>query len=366
MNKHNTKEDWNKYREQELKKALPIIKELGFDIDEEQAHIGGERHLMSGFKLVLTGYQENNKKRVIIKLSSHPEGIEEIEHEHKTRKTILNIDFSYRSFFLPKEILFTKNGDYTISVTSYIEQEKSFLAHNFKDQFFLALRALETQEGTHITTYYHKKSIQKTFGIMNATNYINSFDVFKKNSIENNPNNQYLEDVFNKGSQLFSSNKKIIGKYSDFLTHSDFCPHNIRVKNHEMYLLDHTSIHFGNKYESWARFINFMVIYNPELEHALQKYVKQNRNKEENLSLQLMRVYKIGFLLKYYTDSLSKTKGDLNTLTKERITFWTKVMENVLEDKTLPEETVKKYKLSRDNLRSEEEKIRQKKLQQIQ
>jgi hypothetical protein len=366
MVKNTTKEAWDEYRKNELIKALPIIEELGFNIDQEQVHIDGERHLMSGFKLVLTGYQENNKKRVIIKLSSHPDGIKEIEHEHKTRKTILNIDFSYRSFFLPKEILFTKSGNYTISVTSYVEQEKSFLVHDLKNQFFLALRALETQEGTHITTYYHKKSIQEAFGIINATDYINSFEKFKETSLKNYPKNQELKNIFNKASKFLSSNKKTIEKYCDFLTHSDFCPHNIRVKDHEMYLLDHTSIYFGNKYESWARFINYMVIYNPDLEQALMIYIKQNRDEEEYLSLQLMRAYKIGFLLKYYTDSLSKTTGDLNLLTKERIIFWIKVLENILNNKQPPKELIKKYKLSRDSLRSKEEKRRQKKLQQIQ
>lgn len=359
ISKINTKEDWDAYTQYELKKALPIINGLGFTIDKEQVHIGGERHLMSGLKLVLTGQNIKDKNKVIIKFSSKNEGKIEIEHEHKTRKVISNLNFSYRKFLLTEEVLFEKKDDYTISVVSYISQKKKFFDHDLKDQFFLSLRALETQEGTHITTYSHIKEIKKTFGIMTADKYIEDFKTFLYDIQSNNIKNKELEKTLSKALEFLADHKKIIDKYCNFFTHSDFVPHNIRVVDHDIYLLDHTSVHFGNKYESWARFINYMVIYNPELEEALTEYVKKNRDKEEYLALRLMRIYKLGFLLKFHVTSFIKTSGDIHILSKIRIDFWTNILNSILLDKPISKETVKKYKLSRDSLRSVEEKRRQ-------
>ncbi len=73
-----------------------------------------------------------------------------------------------------------------------------------------------------------------------------------------------------------------------------------------------------------------------------------------------MRVYKVGYLIEYYTRSLEKTEGDLHDLTQKRITFWHRVLESLLEDKPLSQELLVEYKEKRDHLRSEEEKKRQK------
>lgn len=365
MNKNNTKKDWLKYKEEELKKLAPILEELGFALEEEQVHASGERHLMSGFKLVLNALKKDDGKKVIIKASSHKNGITEIEHEHDSRETIKTIDFAYRDFLLPEEILFTKKDGFIISVTLYIKQKKSFLKHDLKEQFFLTLRALETQEGTHVTTRSHLKKIYKIFGVMKSDDYVNTMNSFINTCLKNNPGNIILKKILGESFDFLKTNKLILEKYSNFLTHSDFVPHNIRIVNHDMYLLDHTSILFGNKYEGWARFMNYMIIYNQSLENALSFYVKQNREKDEYLSLRLMRAYKIVFLLNFYSNALNKTEGDLNTLTKIRIDFWIKCLEAVLEDKQINEEIVLKYKKERDALRSEEEKNRQKKLNQL-
>jgi len=124
-------------------------------------------------------------------------------------------------------------------------------------------------------------------------------------------------------------------------------------------MLDCSSIHFGNKYEGWARFLNYMVIHNPELEQFLNEYVLKNRGTNDYLNLRLMRVYKIGYLLKYYAESLEKTTGNLNTLTLKRINFWHEVLKAVLSDTQLSKEILQDYIENRDDLRSEEEKKRQ-------
>jgi len=365
MNKNNTKKNWVRYKEAELKKLAPMLESIGFALEEEQAHISGERHLMSGFKLVLNGLKKDDGKKVIIKASSHKDGIKEIRHEHDSREAIRTIDFAYRDFLLPEEILFTEKNGFLISITLFINQKKSFLEHDLKEQFFLTLRALETQEGTHVTTRSHLNKINKIFGVMKSDDYLNSMDIFIKTCAEYNPDNIFLKKTLDNAFDFLKTNELILKKFSDFLTHSDFVPHNIRIINHDMYLLDHTSILFGNKHESWARFMNYMIIYNPNLEHALAQYVRQNREDEEYLSLRLMRVYKIVFLLNFYSGALDKTEGDLNKLTKIWIIFWAKCLEAILEDKQINEKIVLEYKKERDALRSDEEKLRQKKLKQL-
>ena len=40
------KKEWEEYKERELSALLPILDKLGFEIEKEQPHIGGERYLM--------------------------------------------------------------------------------------------------------------------------------------------------------------------------------------------------------------------------------------------------------------------------------------------------------------------------------
>jgi hypothetical protein len=163
--------------------------------------------------------------------------------------------------------------------------------------------------------------------------------------------------------KLRHSSSKLIDKYGNYLSHTDFVPHNFRVRDRKIYMLDcspeYRTVHFGNKYEGWARFINYMVIHNPELGNILADYVRKNRGEEEHMSLRLMRVYKLGFLIAFYTESLKSTTGDLLELTRERIGFWHEVLKFILGDKPVSSDFVKEYKDKRDKLRSEEEKKRQ-------
>lgn len=356
---------WEAYRRQELQGVLPILTKLGFMLDNDQPHIGGERYLMSWNKLVLLGRRAGDSKKVVIKVSSRPEGVREIERERECRAVLKRIDFAYRTFFLPEELLFVRNGNCAISITAYIEEKLAFLNHSLEEQFFLALRAFETQEGAHATAYSHAKIIRKTFGMAGAREYLDSFDVFRKNALAADPRNAELAFVLKRAGELLTRHQATIERHSGFLTHTDFVPPNLRIVGRDMYLLDHTSIRFGNKYEGWARFLNYMVIYNRPLRSALADYVRQNRGEEEYLNLRLMSVYKIGFLLQFYASALAKTEGDLNKLSRERVLFWTRVCEAILGDMPVPEEMAREYEHSRDSLRSAEEKRRQRELRQL-
>ncbi len=358
----NIKKEWETYKDQELRGVRPILEKHGYVLDLEQLHTGGERYLMSGKKLVLTGRHKKDGRRVVIKVSSSPTGIKEILRERACRTIIQTIDFAYRAFFLPEELMFIEKNGYTISITAYIEQAQHFIDRPLEEQFFLALRALEMQEGAHATTYAQEKNIDGSLGIRGAQYYFSSFEEFKNNAQTKDPENTLLTTVFKKATQFLKEGAPLIERYSGFLTHSDFVPHNLRITDHTIYLLDHTSLYFGNKYESCARFINFMVHHNPLLEHALMEYVRQNRSADEYLTLRLMRVYKLGFLLQYYTGTLEKTYGDMQKLMLLRLTFWTRVLEAVLNDKHLPSETVCSFLKEENVLRSEEEKKRRKEI----
>src|SRR5690606_17976906 len=147
--------------------------------------------------------------------------------------------------------------------------------------------------------------------------------------------------------------KERIEQYCGFLTHTDFVPHNFRIKDDILYLLDFSSLQFGNKHESWARFLNFMTLYNPELESLLIDYVDQNRASEERESLQLMRLFRLGEIITYYVKNVSQSDGSLKTLNQNRVQFWADVLAAEIENKRVSRDIVKNYQTNRDQLRSE-------------
>ena len=356
------KQEWEQYRAQELAGLTPLLTNTGHALDEVQLHTSGERYLQSGKKLVLTGTRRSDNAKVIIKASSHEVGAQEIAVEHATRHLLDTLPFAYGTLLSPKELLYTTAGGYTISVTQYLEQNQNFLTRSLTEQFTLALRALEAQEGVHATTYGHAKIIQSAFGQWGAQEYIRSFLDLHAKITEADPTNASLIATLSTAQSFFTTYKETTEQYCGFLTHTDFVPHNLRVVSGDIYLLDHPSLKFGNKHESWARLCNFMMLYNPELEQALLQYVRDNRAQEEYLSLRLMRVYKLVFLLAFHAGNLAKTTGDLHRLTQERVTFWTEALKAVVADKPLDKTSIENYQRTRDNLRSPEEKQRQQKL----
>jgi len=359
------KQKWESYKECELRRALPLFEELGLTLEKDQVHVEGERYLMSGKKLVLTGLQTSSNQRVIIKVSSDKEGIREIERERLSRQTLQKLDFRGQTLLAPKELLYTKRKGVVIVVSEYIEQENPFLTRPLKEQFSLALRAFKMQESVHAATYKHAKVIRRVFGIWNVEDYLNAFTSFKRATLKYSSNNSNLPDLLEKANCLLEDRRIDIERYTGFLTHEDFALHNLRISGEDIYLIDHSSLRFGNKHESWARFINFMLLYSRELEQALVEYTRDNRSPEENLSLRLMRIYKIGQLLAYHSRAVLSSSNNLEKLSHARVLFWADVLDALLDNKPILEKTIEDYKQLRDSLRSNEEKGRQKILQQL-
>ena len=204
--------------------------------------------------------------------------------------------------------------------------------------------------------------IQKTFGLFHASTYIQTFDSYLQDIHTLLPHDARLHAIVDRAIKQIQDRAYRIDQYGRFLTHWDFVPHNFRIRDQHIYLLDHSSIRFGNKYEGWARFLNFMLLHNQNLEHALVQYVSDNRTPEELESLQAMRIYRLGELIRYYAKRVQKSTGNLQKLDTERIAFWTDVIESVLAQKSINETRIAAYQSIRDALRSDEEKERQKEL----
>lgn len=359
----NALNQWKEYVSQEYAYFTPFISELQYTLDAEQKHIGGERYLMqaltttSGKKLILTAHDELGA-RVLIKASTNQYGMNEIRHEHACRDILHRINFAYNVFFSPPLLHFEDTTKHVLSIQQFIPQEKTFLEHTLEEQFTLARTVFTAQENTRATTYGHERMVRDTFGYADAAFYIDSFSTFQKICTSHNQPDTLCTKLA-QAYDFLHEHTETIDRYRGFLTHTDFVPHNIRIHEGTIYLLDHASLRFGNKYEGWARFLNFMTLYNPELEALLLTYLRENRIAEELTALKCMRLFRLGEIILFYVQNLSRTEGDLQELTKARISFWSAVLDATLNDQVLDPGIRTTYQATRDTLRSEEEKKRQ-------
>lgn len=356
--------NWTAYCEKELAAATPVLNKHGFSLLEDQPHLKGERFLQqavstdSGRKLILLG-QDKDGNKVVIKATSDKAGQAELQRERICRQVLNAINFAGEIFHTPAEIAFIKENNLLISIQSFIEQTSTFLERPAKEQFSLALKAFKAQESTHATTYRHRRLIERTYRIRDSRAYLENFSIYAKQIEEVFPNEKSLVMLLKEALGFLQQHQSTIDQYGSFLTHTDFVPHNFRVKKDIIYLLDHSSLTFGNKHEGWARFLNFMTLYNPPLEKAFLEYVKNNRSEEEQLSLKLMRIYRLGEIIWYYTDKLEKCEGNLLKLNTARVHFWKDVLSFIINDRQVPEEIINDYQKTRDSLRSADEKERQ-------
>jgi hypothetical protein len=353
---------WRQYLETELPIITKILNQRGYSLDEKQPHLTGERFLMqamttnSGRKFILLGHKDD--ARVVIKATRDKAGKDELQHERTCRNTLHQIDFAYDTFHAPREIDFFTDDEFLITVQEFIDQSSTFLDRPLLEQFDLSLQALITQEHARATTSKHFRLGARIFGIRNAPDYLKLFAGFKNYLSTQDTVDDVNQHIQNANEKIIA-NQTRIEQYCGFLTHTDFVPHNFRIKDNTLYLLDFSSLRFGNKHESWARFLNFMTLYNSELENALLKYIKDNRTHEEYESLQLMRIFRLGEIISYYVRSTDNSNGELKELNQTRVFFWNDVLKAELNDTRVSREIVATYQKTRDKLRSPEEKQRQ-------
>lgn len=356
--------EWKEYLDKEIPKVTEILASHNITLLLDQPHIKGERFLMqalttiSGRKLILLGTDTKTNEKVVIKAARDIEGKQELQHERICRTLLHKMKFSYDTFHSPKEIVFIEKNGYTIFVSAFLEQSSSFLERPLPKQFAYALRAFKAQEHTRATTAKHFAQIKQTFGSRTSTEYLSMFAAFVSTATTKSASLE-TQTLLSTVQDRLVKQRERVEQYCGFLTHTDFVPHNFRIKDDTLYLLDFSSLRFGNKHESWARFLNFMTLYNPALETLLIEYVEKNRSPEERESLQLMRLFRLGEIITYYLNTLDKSQSDLRTLNEQRIDFWTAVLEAELGNKRVAREVVHIYKGKRDALRSHAEKERQ-------
>lgn len=362
------KKKWEEYVAHEIRRVTPLLAALGFALDEGQPQTIGERYLTrpigGGRKVVLFGKRNPDGMRVVVKTSREPRGIAELAHEKRVHAMLSRIRFAYEIFALPEILRFDESNG--MLVTEYIEQERPFLERSLREQFSIALGAFKAQENTHAVTAEHWAMLKEVMG----TNvyYIKPGEYNKIGAyaqdlvvIKDHDEGLYgrLDSLLDRTIALVRDGETTLERYGGFLTHWDFMPQNFRIRDGKLYLLDLTSIRFGNKYEGWARFINFMTLYNPPLAQALTDYVRLNRTEEEVQVLKIMRAYRLVELIRYYATWLSKTEGDTRSLAEARIAFWTNILAHVLDDHDVSTEIIEAYKKKRDSLRTADEKKRQ-------
>lgn len=339
---------------------VPILRDLGFVIFEDQPHIKGERYAFRAKKTILLGERVSDKKKVVIKVTRNEAGKVEVQEERAAREAIKKIDFAYTPFLEPEEILFKETSEYLVQVTEYIEEEIGFLKRDLREQFEIAYRTFVMQEGIHAVTKKHNKIIQKYFKTFTFADYAKNIDLYIIIILSTNILNESEVEVLNLSKKFFLENRHRVEQYGGFLTHTDFVPHNFRVGCGQVYLLDHSAIIIGNKHEGWARFLNFCVLHNAELEKKFLKYFEINRSEEELDSLKLMRIYRLFELVAHHAEIYKNSQSELKDLSHKRIIFWLKLLNAILENKELDIQVIEDYKNNRDTLRSQEEKERQK------
>lgn len=365
MSDTNLKQAWEEYCASEIALLSPLLKKHRVTLETEQPHIKGERFLQhavtttSGKKLILYG-TNNDHDRVVIKATRDAAGQQELIHEKHCRTLLKTIDFAGEVFNTPEEVAWLEEDRFIISIQKFVTQEKTFLERPTEEQFTLALTAFKAQESAHATTSKHRRLIKTVYDIRNADSYLKNFTNFIEHTTLLLPQQTELHTLLEKTYDELKQHKLTIEQYCGFLTHTDFVPHNIRIHRGTIFLLDYSSLAFGNKYEGWARFLNFMTLYNPPLCTALTEYIKNNRSHEEVNSLRLMRLYRLGEIIFYYAKTLTQSTGNLKKLNSARIDLWSRVLTHLLNNEPLPTEVIEAYIVERDALRSEDEKERQK------
>lgn len=343
--------------------ALPMIirsmcEKLGYTLDYTQPHLLGERSVMSPDKFVLFGTDVRSKSRVVIKASNQIQEKTSMQRERLQRDNLNNLPFAYSFFQVATELGWHEINEWVLCITEYIEQSIPFLDRPLKDQFFLLLAGFELQERVRAATKEHLDQIKDKFIIFTGDTYLQNA-LCRVEALQTllDPNGKVVSTC-ERALRDISSNTLLLERYSGFLTHHDFVPHNFRVYNQQLYLLDHSDLVFGNKYDSWARLCNFLLLHNRPLEQLLLQHVKETRS-EEVKTLHIMRSVRYIELIHYYFKRQTIANSPSAVLDSLRVLFWTDVLSHHLMGTDIPEDVLDSYRSKRDTLRSAEEQLRQ-------
>jgi len=345
--------------------VAPTLAKAGFALDSEdnQVHIGGERALISRDKLVLKGWRISDASRVIIKASASLAGIREIERESACRRCLAEINRSFQSpiFFYPDELGFLQEDDLCISVIEYVDQDMRFLDRPLEEKLHLSLSALHAQERVTVGAVKNLAGVADRFGTITANTYLREFKAHLKNALTYFPQNLVLRSNLEHADTFFRERLCHVREHHGFLIHSDFVPNNFRVIGSEFYYLDLGAFRFGNRYESWARYLNWLMVWDCRLEAVLVDHINEGRGREHHASLSAMRAFNIGFLIQMYSKLLPEVQENarLHALQSGRLNLWTSALIALIHGDHMPEQTALEFAQFQESLRSEHERRRQ-------
>lgn len=342
-----------------------ILAKAGFALDNEnnQVHIGDERTLISRDKLVLKGRCISDASRVIIKASASVAGIREIERERTCRRCLaeINCNFQPPIFSYPEELGFLQEEGLCISVIKYIDQDIRFLNRTLEEKLNLSLSAFYIQEKVTVGVVKNLIGIVDRLGIVTENAYLREFEACLGDALIYSPQNRILRLNRERAVFFFRDRLCYVRGHQGFLVHADFVPNNFRVVGSKISYLDLGAFQFGNRYESWARYLNWMMVWDYQLEGALIKYFDENRGQEDYMCLSAMRALKMGFLIGVYSKHLSELQDDarLYALQSGRLNFWTLALVALIHGNHVPERTALEFAKFQESLRSERERRRQ-------
>lgn len=348
--------------------VAPILAKAGFKLDSEnnQVHIGDERALISRDKLVLKGWRTSDARRVIIKVGASPAGMREIERERACRRGLAEINRSFQStiFFYPDELGFLQEEGLCISIIEYVDQGMRFLDRSREEKLNLSLSALHAQERVTVDAVTTLVGIVYRFGTVGADGYLSEFEARLGDALMYFPQNRMLRSNLERAITFFRERLGHVRDHLGFLVHADFVPNNFRVIGSRIYYLDLGAFRFGNRYESWARYLNWLMVWDYRLEAALFGHFSENRGPEHYACLSAMRAFKIGFLIQVYSKHLPEVQHDarLHALQSGRVNFWTSALIALIRGDHVPERTAEEFAQFQESLRSERERRRQKEL----
>lgn len=357
--KKDHKKEWESKIATELPKVKGLLLELGYQLDEIQPNLMGEKFLMKIDKFILSAKRISDGQKVIVKISKDSNGIKEIEADRNASKNLEKLPFALDSIKIAEEYYFDKKSGYIIFIIEFLEQETSLMKLPLDEQFYITLRAFDVLENIYLATKEHKKYVKDKFAIYTGELYLQKFTEYRDtiNSILNDP---HVDSIISSAKNLFLDNLNSVKKFEDFFVHEDFVQQNFRIKKDMLYFIDHEALRFGNLFETQARYLNFMLVHSPLLEKKYIEHLKINKDPERLTSLRMMRLLKCTQLLEYYAKSLQKTQGNEYAISKIRFDFWLSVLEHLMNDSVIHESIVNEFKDARNKLRSPEEIERQK------
>lgn len=360
------KKIWN----DKINKELPIIKalllDLGYELDEIQPNLMGEKFLMKIDKFVLSAVRIADGKKVIVKVSKDKNGIQEITADRDAMRNLKKMSFALDTIKIAEEYYFDKVSGYTVFIVEFLDQKESMMKLPLEEQFYVTLRAFDILENIYLATKEHKKEVAGKFTVLTAKDYLKKFLQYRDN-INKILNDPEVDEKISTAKNMFKENMKAVERYENFFVHEDFVQQNFRFVDNILYFIDHEALQFGNLYETQARYLNFMLIYSPSLERKYMEYFKKKHEAEEDkiISLKMMRMLKCTQLLDFYAKSLEKTDGKDYELSKARFSFWLDVLENLMNDTELHHSILTEMITTRDRLRSPEEIERQKMIKHL-